>query len=125
MKELPLKVLIVEDDPSYQKIISAFVEANDQLKLIAIVDNSVDAVMAITKKKPDILLLDMEISGLNGLEVLDSLDHQPVTLVISGNSEFKVETLDFGIVDFIEKPIASAEVMEQGLKKCIAQCMNQ
>ena len=115
-------VLIVEDDPSYQHIISTFVTGFPELKTVGIVSDSVEAALAITRHHPDIVFLDIQIPGLNGLEVLETLDYEPVTLVISGNPQFKVDTLDFKIIDFIEKPISNPAILKAAIRKCIQAC---
>ncbi len=115
-------VIIVEDDPSYQAIVSSFVESNENLELLAVVDNPDAAKAEITKHKPDILLLDMLLGGDEGLEILDEVDWEPVTLVISGNPYYKFESSGFEVVDFIEKPIKYPHTIKTALDACIKRC---
>lgn len=114
------KVQIIEDDKSYQKIISTLVENDERLEIISIEDNSLSAAMSIIRKKPDILLLDIEIPGLNGLEVLETLNYLPCTVIISSKIEFRKEVENTEIVGFIAKPIESKAIFKAEIDKCIA-----
>lgn len=118
--KMKYRVQIIEDDKSYQKIISTLVESDERLEIISVEDNSLSAAMSIVRNKPDILLLDIEISGLNGLEVLETLDHMPCTVVISSKIEFRKEIANTDIVGFIAKPIESKAIFREEIDKCIA-----
>lgn len=116
-------VLIIEDDPAFQVIAAAFVDDHPDLELIGIMDNSVDAAIGVTKKKPDILILDVRISGLNGLETLEAIDHHPAVIVMSGDPGFKDESLECpDVVDFIQKPIKDPDLVRMALDRCVIRC---
>ncbi len=102
----PTRCIIIEDDPAFQTIIKSLVSRLPNFEILDLFDNSVDAALFITRKKPDLVFLDVEINGLNGLEVLDSLEHKPKTIVISGDKNYEAEAKDLGVDAFITKPIS-------------------
>jgi two-component system LytT family response regulator len=100
------KCIIVEDDPAFQTILKALLGRMPEIEILDVFDNSVDAALFITRKKPDLVFLDVEINGLNGLEVLDSLEKRPKAIVISGEQKYQEDASELNVDAFILKPIA-------------------
>ena len=114
-----VRCIIIEDDPAFQVIIKSLVSKLPDFEILDIFDNSVDAALFITKKKPDLVFLDVEINGLNGLEVLDSLIHKPKTIVISGEQKYQEEANELEVDAFITKPITSFEDFKATVEKVL------
>ena len=104
-----VKCIIIEDDPAFQTIIKSLVSKLPNFEILDVFDNSVDAALFITRKKPDLVFLDVEINGLSGLEVLDSLEQRPKTIVITGEQKYEDEASELEVDAFITKPISSFE----------------
>lgn len=100
-------VLMVEDSAGLAKLYSAFL-ARESLQLIY-ADNGRSALERLDAKLPDVMLLDLQLPDINGMEVLKQVHDQqlPVVTVIMtahGSVEVAVEAMRLGAVDFIEKP---------------------
>jgi two-component SAPR family response regulator len=111
--------LIVEDDPAFVEILKVVISKIPGLKPIGFSDNTLDAAKKIELEKPDILLLDINISGLEGPEVLELSDHKPKTIVISSHPEEVMDNYEVEYVQFIQKPITDPSLVEAAIKKCI------
>lgn len=109
----PTRCIIIEDDPAFQVILKSLVGKLQHFEILDVFDNSVDAALFITRKKPDIVFLDVEINGLNGLEVLDSLEYKSKTIVITGDPNYETEARELGVDAFITKPIANFESFQE------------
>lgn len=112
-------LLIIEDDPAFQEILKIVVGKVPEVQLIGICDNTLDAAKTLDFKKPNILLLDINISGLEGPEVLEISDHKPQTVVISSHPEEIMENYDVEYVAFIQKPLRNAEQLISAVHKCM------
>ncbi|MDH5608968.1 MAG: response regulator [Cyclobacteriaceae bacterium] len=99
------KCIIIEDDPAFQTILKSLIGKIPELEILDVFDNSVDAALFITRKKPDLLFLDVEINGLSGLEVLDTLEIKPKTIVISSDKKYQDEASEMEVDAFMSKPI--------------------
>ncbi|MEQ9426003.1 MAG: response regulator [Cyclobacteriaceae bacterium] len=77
--------IALDDDPLFLKTIEAYINEIPWLQLIAKFTNSVEGTVAITKEKPDLLILDYQMPYLDGLDVIDTLEKKPKVLVISGH----------------------------------------
>ena len=113
-------VIIVEDDLSYQEIIKKLIAEDNRLSVCCVVPDSLEAARSIYKEKPDILILDVKIEGLNGLEMLELLYERPQTIVVSSNPSYKTESEEQEVVGFINKPIKDST----GFRKLIDQSIN-
>lgn len=111
--------MIIEDDPAFVEILKVVMGKVPGLKLIGNSDNTLDAAKRIDLDKPDILLLDINISGLEGPEVLELSEHKPKTIVISSHPEEVMENYEVDYVAFIQKPLRNAEQLMHAVHKCL------
>lgn len=106
-------ILIVEDDPPIRKLISVALEAHDYRSVSAA--NAANAIMAATSHNPDIVLLDLGLPDLDGVEVIRKIrswSNMPI-IVISARSDDtdKIEALDAGADDYLTKPFSVDELL--------------
>jgi Response regulators consisting of a CheY-like receiver domain and a winged-helix DNA-binding domain len=106
-------VLIVEDEEAIANFISTVLTANGYRTINAATGSS--AVSLITSHCPDLILLDLGLPDMDGLEVLKQTrawSGIPIIVVSArGEEQQKVEALDFGADDYITKPFGSSELM--------------
>ena len=67
----PLKVLIVDDTIVYRKIVNDVLSDLPDIQVVGSAHNGKAAITKITSLKPDLLILDIEMPEMNGLEVLE------------------------------------------------------
>lgn len=106
-------VLAVEDDPAIRNLISTTLETHDYRHLPA--ENGKEALSALTASHPDILLLDLGLPDMDGIEVIKKtrlFSNLPI-IIISARSEEsdKVEALDAGADDYLTKPFSVEELL--------------
>lgn len=65
-----IKLIIAEDQHMLRKAMVQLIELHDELEVIKDVDNGSEAIQFIENEKPDVAILDIEIPGLTGLEIL-------------------------------------------------------
>lgn len=103
-----IKVLVVDDSPFMRKIITETITSIDGLEVIGTARNGRDALKAIPQLQPDVITLDIEMPGLNGLKTLEIIKKEhnvPVIMMSSFSGEDNtIAALDLGAMDFIEKP---------------------
>ena len=107
------KVLIVEDEQSISSFISMILTANGYDTII--VNTGEEALTMISSHCPDLIVLDLGLPDMDGLEVLRSVrkwSSLPIVVVSARNHERdKVEALDAGADDYITKPFGTSELM--------------
>lgn len=80
-----IRCIAIDDDPLFLKLLQNYFQEFEGLDLMETHQNPVDGVMAVVKKKPDVLLLDIEMPYMDGFETLSTLDKMPKIIVISGH----------------------------------------
>lgn len=106
-------ILIVEDDPPIRNLISVALETHDYRFLSA--SNGGTAIMEASSHNPDIMLLDLGLPDLDGVEVIRKIrswSNLPI-IVISARSDDsdKIEALDAGADDYLTKPFSVNELL--------------
>lgn len=100
-----MKCVIVDDDSMVRKVVESYIRKDKRLKLAAIAEDGKEGKVVIEKFRPDIVFLDIEMPGMNGMELIRSLDHSPNIVLITSKKEYAAESYDYDVADFIVKPI--------------------
>ncbi len=108
-----LQIQVVEDDAPVRNLITTTLKAHDYRFMVAA--NGADAVMEAASRNPDIILLDLGLPDMDGVEVIQrvrSWSHMPI-IVISARSEDndKIDALDAGADDYLTKPFSVEELL--------------
>ncbi len=108
-----LTVLIVEDDTSVRNLMTVTFKSNDYKFITA--TNGKSAIMQASSYNPDIVLLDLGLPDMDGVEVIKTIrtwSNMPI-VVISARSEDgdKIEALDAGADDYLTKPFSVEELL--------------
>ncbi|MFH0883571.1 MAG: chemotaxis response regulator protein-glutamate methylesterase [bacterium] len=108
-----LNILIVDDSATYRMILKRVVEQYPQGKVVGLIIDGTQALDAVREKRPDVILLDLMMPGIDGLEVLRRLreDRLPgEVIMVSGvnenHAQLTIKALQRGALDFVLKPTA-------------------
>ncbi|OUP51284.1 response regulator [Lachnoclostridium sp. An181] len=106
-------ILVVEDDTSVKNLITTTLKAHDYRYLVAC--NGKMAIMDASSHNPDVVLLDLGLPDMDGVEVIKKIrswSSLPI-IVISARSEDsdKIEALDAGADDYLTKPFSVPELL--------------
>ena len=106
-------ILVVEDDAPVRKLITTTLKAHDYKFITA--HNGNNAIMEASSHNPDIVLLDLGLPDIDGVEVIERIrtwSDMPI-IVISARSEDsdKIEALDNGADDYLTKPFSVEELL--------------
>ena len=105
-----IRVLVVDDSAFMRKFISDIINNEHDMKVVGSARNGQIALDKIRELNPDVVTLDVEMPGKNGLEVLSEIQGTVNTQVImlsgltSEGSAITLEALEKGAFDFIQKP---------------------
>ncbi len=106
-------ILVVEDDTAIRNLITTTLETQDYRFHTA--PNGVQALLELVSQKPDIMLLDLGLPDMDGIEIIKkvrSWSNLPI-IVISARSEDrdKIDALDAGADDYLTKPFSVDELL--------------
>tara|TARA_B100001245_G_C22855225_1_gene411144 strand:+ start:1046 stop:1393 length:348 start_codon:yes stop_codon:yes gene_type:complete len=114
-----IRCLAIDDDPLFLKLLKVYFEDMNSAELISTYSNPVEGIMACVKEQPDVLLLDLEMPYLDGMEALETLDNPPKVIVISGHLDGS-DAVTIPIDKFISKSdVKTAQALEQAINEVV------
>lgn len=97
-------VIIVDDEFLAQKLLQDYVSKVESLQLVATCSNAFEAMEALKNHRVDIMLLDIQMPDLTGLELVKSLDKKPAVIFTTAYSEYAVDAFNLAVADYLLKP---------------------
>lgn len=117
------KILIVDDSRFMRIVLKKLFDdiENEYMEVIGEAINGAEALDLLNTLKPDIIILDVTLPDINGVEVAKKIiDANPYTKIILSTTPRQMEqakqALDYGVKDIIEKPFHPEKVMETVIK---------
>ncbi|MBP3307040.1 MAG: response regulator transcription factor [Anaerotignum sp.] len=108
-----IKIMIIEDEDAISNFIATTLKANTYAPLVA--KTASEALSMIPSHCPDLILLDLGLPDMDGIEILKKIREWSSTPVIvvsaRGEESDKVEALDLGADDYIAKPFGTSELL--------------
>ena len=115
-----ISVLIADDQPLMRAGFKAVLEATGQIKVVAEAENGEQAIAAAARHQPDVILMDIRMPGIDGLEATRRLPRQRVLVLTTfGLDEYIVEALRAGASGFLTKD-APAQALINAVKAVAA-----
>ena len=101
-----IRAIIVDDEPIARRGLLSYLESRSDIETIAECRNGKEAVATIRKERPDLVLLDVQMPGLDGLGVVRSIgaNAMPCVVFITAFDEFAVRAFELAAVDYVVKP---------------------
>lgn len=107
------RALIVEDEPLLRAELADQLRALwPELQIAGQVDNGIDAVAAIDALKPDIVFLDIQMPGLNGMEVARHITESCQVVFVTAYADYALAAFDAGASDYLVKPLTTARLLQ-------------
>ncbi len=110
-----LKVLVVDDEPLARERLSRVLERVGGVTVAGEAANAREALAQIATLSPDVVLLDVEMPGMNGLELAATPGIPPI-IFTTAHVHFAADAFDLDAVDFLTKPVR-AERLERALDR--------
>lgn len=111
-------VLIVDDEFLARKLLSEYVSKVDYLQLIDTCSDATKAMEVLHKEQIDILLLDIQMPDISGMEMLKLIDKKPSVILTTAYSEYAVDAFSLGVIDYLLKPFDYARFL-QAINKAV------
>src|SRR5271165_6453689 len=100
-----LRTLIVEDSRLARAELRRLLDNHTEVEVVGEAANADEAELFIPDLRPDLLLLDIQMPGRNGFELLEALDSVPLVIFTTAYSEFAVKAFEMNALDYLVKPV--------------------
>ena len=111
-----LRVAIVDDETPARSLLREYLSAFPDVEIVAECANGFEAVQAVEETAPALILLDIQMPGLSGFEVLELLPCEVAVVFVTAYDEYAVRAFEVHAVDYLLKPF-SPERLEQALRR--------
>ncbi|MXO60472.1 response regulator [Altererythrobacter salegens] len=119
----PLRALIVDDEPLAIERMQVLCAELDDLSVVGTASDGRSALRLAETLKPDLLLLDMTMPGMDGLAVAKAVaegDAPPAVIFVTAHEDFAVEAFDLDAVDYVLKPVAT-DRLERAVSRALSR----
>ncbi|MEE4192789.1 MAG: LytTR family DNA-binding domain-containing protein [Halieaceae bacterium] len=103
-----LRTILVDDEPLALRLLTSLLEDIPEVDIVAQCRNGREAVQRVQELEPDLLILDVQMPGKNGFEVIKSLQAELVPMVIfcTAFQRYALDAFDLHAVDYLLKPVS-------------------
>jgi two-component system LytT family response regulator len=101
-----LRVAVADDEPLVRQRLNSLLKREPDVAVVADCANGLDMLTAITQHAPDVIFLDINMPGLDGLAVAKQLpaDRPPLVVFVTAHQQHALEAFDLQAIDYLLKP---------------------
>ena len=109
-----LTCMVVDDEPLAIDVVVNYLQKLDIHPVCC--ENGIEALRQLQEQPFDLVFLDIEMPGLNGISLLKSLSHRPAVVITTAYRDYAVEGFELEVLDYLVKPFSFSR-MQQTLEK--------
>lgn len=111
-----LKCLVADDETLAREGIISYIEKLGFLEVVAVCSSAIEVADCLKKQSIDLMFLDIQMPHFTGIELLESLDKPPLTILTTAHSEYALEGYRLQVVDYLLKPITFNRFFQAALR---------
>ncbi len=102
---MKITTLIVDDEVMARTSLERYCNKSEHIELIGLAENGKAALQKLEEQKIELILLDIEMPELTGIELLDQLPYLPQVVFTTSNTDYAFDAYEYDVTDFLKKPI--------------------
>lgn len=113
-----VRIVVVDDMPLARERIRVYLQAHADMQVVGDCGSGREAAREITRLRPDLVFLDVNVPDMSGFEVLQALpsDRRPLVIFLTAHEEHAVRAFEVSALDYLVKPVDRAR-FEQSLNR--------
>jgi two-component system LytT family response regulator len=113
---MDMRTLIVDDEPPARERLRRLLDDIEGVALIGEAEDGAQAVEMIERERPDLVLLDIQMPGLDGFGVVEALDDPPPLVFVTAYDQYAIRAFEVSALDYLLKPF-SRERLEKAIRR--------
>jgi len=109
-----IRCLAIDDEPLALELLVDNISKVPFLQLIDSCDNVMDAMKVMQNQTIDLILLDIQMPGLTGLQFIESMTEKPMIILITAYKQYALESYNLDVTDYLVKPVS----LDRFIKAC-------
>lgn len=107
-----MNIIIIDDEPNSIHVTKTRLkECANQTTIVGEFTNPIKGLKAIQQSKPDLILLDIEMPGMNGFELLEKLDLDEINVVfVTAYDQYAIRAIKCSAIDYLLKPFSAKDL---------------
>jgi two-component system, LytTR family, response regulator len=107
-----MNCVVIDDEPLAIDIVEKYVKRTEGLTLLRSFQNAFEALYFVQTQAVDLIFLDIQMAGINGLQFIKILKYPPKVIITTAYKEFALEALHHAVIDYLLKPITYDRFLE-------------
>ncbi|UCE18567.1 MAG: response regulator transcription factor [Gemmatimonadota bacterium] len=109
---MSMRTIIVDDEAPARLKVKQYLKDNPDIEIIGEADNGTDAVREINEKKPDLVILDIQMPEMDGFEVIKALSEPPLVIFATAYDQYAIQAFEVNSIDYLLKPFSKQRLKD-------------
>jgi len=109
-----LKCIAIDDEELALELLADNISKVPYLQLVATSGNPIEAINIIQQQQVELVFLDIQMPGLTGLQLIQSLPNKPMFILVTAYEKYALEGYNLNVVDYLVKPVS----LDRFIKAC-------
>jgi DNA-binding LytR/AlgR family response regulator len=107
-----MRCLIVDDEEMSRRILESLLQQIEDLTVVAVCSNAIEAINILRKEEIDLIFLDIEMPEMSGMELVKSVPDLPQVVFVTSKKEYALEAFELHVTDYVHKPVNLARLLK-------------
>ena len=107
-----MRTVIVDDELLARNLLKSYLQDVGDVDLIGECENGFEGVKMINELKPDLVILDIQMPKITGIEMLELLDHKPEVIFSTAYDQYAIKAFEHNAIDYLLKPFSKERFLE-------------
>jgi DNA-binding LytR/AlgR family response regulator len=106
-----IRTIIIDDEPMARTSLTRLCEQQDCLDIMTTLESASESIPYLTENQVDLIFLDIEMPGMTGLELLESLPYLPDVIFTTAHRDYAFEAFEYDVIDYLKKPVTQSRFL--------------